>query len=75
MSAFRNPALLALLGHTTGRTDVYTAPKYGTRPIRNVTIGTAQLRSVTEMASPQPFLCLSRIPIRYDFRGGTKVIR
>ena len=34
-----------------------------------------ELRSVTEIAPPQPFLCLNRSLIRYDFRGGTKAIR
>ena len=38
-------------------------------------IGAAQLRSVREIAPPQPFLCVNRSPIRYDFHGGAKVIR
>ena len=38
-------------------------------------IGAAQLRSVTEIAPPQPFLCANRSPIRYGFRGGAKAIR
>ena len=29
-------------------------------------IGAAQLRSVTKLVPPQPFLCVSRGPIRYD---------
>ena len=38
-------------------------------------IGAAQLPSVTEIAPPQPFLCVKRrSPIRYYFRGGTKGI-
>ena len=38
-------------------------------------IGAAQLRSVTEIAPPQPFLCVNRSTIRYDYRGGAKAIR
>ena len=38
-------------------------------------IGAVQLRSVREIAPPQPFLCVNRSPIRYDFHGGAKVIR
>ena len=35
----------------------------------------AQLRSVTEIAPPQPFLWVNRSPIRYDYRGGAKAIQ
>ena len=46
-------------------------PKCGrkpTFPIRDSSFSrTAQL---TEIAPPQPFLCVNRCPIRYDFRGG-----
>ena len=35
-------------------------------------IGDARLRSVAEIAPPQPFLCVIRSPVRYDFRGGAK---
>ena len=38
-------------------------------------IGGAQLRSVTEIAPPQPFLCVNRSPIRYDYRVGAKAIQ
>ena len=38
-------------------------------------IGAGQLRSVTKIAPPQPFLCVKRCPIRYDFRGGPKATR
>ena len=31
--------------------------------------------SVIEIASKSPFMCVNRIPIRYDFRGGTKAIQ
>jgi len=34
-----------------------------------------QLRFVTEVAPPQPFLCVNRTPIRYEFRDGAKAIR
>ena len=33
-----------------------------------------QLGSVTEIAPLEPFLCVNRSPIRYDFRGGVKAI-
>jgi len=36
--------------------------------------GAAQLRSVTEIAPPQPFLCVNRSFMRYDSRGGAKAI-
>ena len=36
--------------------------------------GPAQLRPVTEIALPQPFLCVNRSPFRYDFGGGAKSI-
>ena len=32
-------------------------------------------RSVIEIASKSPFTCVNRIPIWYDFRGGTKAIQ
>ena len=35
----------------------------------------AQLRYVTEITLPQPFLCVNRSLNRYDFRGGAKAIR
>ena len=38
-------------------------------------IGAAQLRSVTEIAPLQPFLCVKRSPIQYYFRGGAKGFR
>ena len=38
-------------------------------------ISAAQLRSVTEIAPPQPFLYVNRSPIWYDFHGGTQAIR
>ena len=45
-------------------------------PIRYITLlDAATLRSVTEIAPPQPFLYVKRSLNRYDFRGGTKAIR
>ena len=46
-------------------------------PIRYITLffGVAYLRSVTEIAPPQPFLYVNKSPIWYDFRGGAKAIR
>ena len=38
-------------------------------------IGAAQIRSVTEIAPTQPFLCMNRSPIRYGFRGGAKAFQ
>ena len=35
----------------------------------------ARLSSVTEIAAPQPFLCVNRSPIWYDFCGGGKAIQ
>ena len=49
---------------------VHTAPKYGTKPIRYVTLhfrergGGAHLRFVTEMAPKSLFLCVNRSPIQ-----------
>ena len=37
-------------------------------------LGTAQLRSVTEIAPKSPFLCENRRPIRYGFHAGAKAI-
>jgi len=55
-------------------------PKYGTKPIRCIwgstfKIVAAQLRSVTKIAPPKPFLCVNSRTIRYDFLGGAKAIR
>ena len=54
---------------------VHTAPKYGTKPIRYVTLhfrerggGGGHLRFVTEMAPKSLFLCVNRSPIR----GGSR---
>ena len=33
------------------------------------------LSAVTEIARPQPFLCMNGSPIRYGFRGSVKAIR
>ena len=38
-------------------------------------IGLAPLRSVTEVSPPQPFFCVNRSPIRYDFPGGENSVR
>ena len=35
----------------------------------------APRKAITEIAPPQPFLCVNRSPIRYGFRGGAKAIR
>ena len=35
----------------------------------------AQPLFVTEITPPQPFFCVNRSPIRYDFRGGAKALR
>ena len=37
-------------------------------------LGTAR-RSVSEITPPQPFFCVNRSPIRYDFRGGAQALR
>ena len=37
--------------------------------------GPAQLRPVTEIALPQPFLCVKRCPFWHDFGGGAKSIQ
>ena len=52
---------------------VWTPLRYLTLYFRE--IGAAQLPSVTEIAPPEPFLCVKRSPIRYDIRGGAKAIR
>ena len=68
------------LTSATGQIDVHTALKYGTKPNRYVTLNfrelrcATQLRSFTEITPPQPFLCVSRSPFWYDFRGGAKYI-
>ena len=59
---------------------VHTVPKYGTKPTiqyvpSTLEISTAQLCSITEIASPQPFLWVSTSPFRYDFCGSAKAIR
>lgn len=58
----------------TGGIGVHTEQKYGTKPIRylmlHFEIDTAQLRSIKEIAPTQPFMCVNRRPIRYDFWGG-----
>ena len=63
-----------LFSSGTGGIGVHTEQKCGTKPIRHQTlhfeIDTAQLRSITEIAPTQPFMCVSRGPIRYDFWGG-----
>ena len=68
-----------LFTSATGRIGVQTVSKYGkilSNVLRSTSeIGPAQLRSVTEIAPPQPFLCVNRSPIWYDLRGGTKAVR
>ena len=39
-------------------------------------VGASQLLSaVTEIAPPQPFLCMYRSPMRYGFCGGAKAVQ
>ena len=38
-------------------------------------IGAVQPLFVTDITPPQPFFCVNRCPIRYDFRGGAQAIR
>ena len=51
----------------TGRIGVPTAVKYGTEPVQQVTlyndISAAQLRSVTEIAPPQPLFCVETVAL------------
>ena len=42
--------------------------------LRSARRGAAQLHSVTEIAPPQPFSCVNRSPIPYDFRVNAKAI-
>ena len=64
-----------------GRLGIHTAPKYAKKKtIRYVTRLFRDLRgaaslAVTEIALLQPFLCVNRSPVQYDFHGGAKAIR
>ena len=45
--------------------------------VSNMSLSTLEIvavlpRSVTEIAPPQPFLCVNRSPIQYNFLGGAK---
>ena len=53
------------------RNTVFTCPICDS----TLEIGVTQLRYVTEIAPPQPFLRVNRSPIQYYFRGGAKGIR
>ena len=67
-SCIRKPQVISVGGE--GCAPPRSAPGDST-----LEIGAAQLPSVTEIAPPQPFLCVKRrSPIRYYFRGGTKGI-
>ena len=64
----------------TGRIGVHcTKVWHKTYPICDAPLsrsaGPAQLRPVTEITLPQPFLCVNRRPFRHDFRGGAKSVR
>ena len=60
------------LTSATDQIGVHTALKYGTKLNRSVTLNfrdlrcAAQRRSFTEIGPPQPFLCVSRSPFRYE---------
>ena len=69
-----------LFTSVTGRIGVHcTKVWHKTYPICDAPLsrsaGPAQLRPVTEIALPQPFLCVNRRPFWHDFRGGAKSIR
>ena len=74
---------IRLCSHHTGY--LFVAPRkamqysMNTYPIHDsvstLEIRAEQLRPVTEITPPQPFLCLNRSPIRYGFRAGAKAIR
>ena len=53
----------------------YSANTYPDMCLSTLEIGAAQLRSVTEIAPTEPFLCVNRSAFRYDFRGNAKAIR
>ena len=53
------------------RIRVHNALKYGTKPIRYVTLHS---RAVAEIALPQPFFCVNRSSVLYDYRGSANVI-
>ena len=69
-----------LFTSVTGRIGVHcTKVWHKTYPICDAPLsrsaGPAQLRPVTEIALPQPFLCVNRRSFWHDFRGGAKSIR
>ena len=64
----------------TGRIGVHcTKVWHKTYPICDAPLsrsaGPAQLRPVTEITLPQPFLCVNRRPFWHDFGSGVKSIR
>ena len=69
-----------LFTSVTGRIGVHcTKVWHKTYPICDAPLsrsaGPAQLRPVTEIALPQPFLCVNRRSFWHDFRGGAKSFR
>ena len=70
-------------GRTDGRTDertkermlfVWQCEDLSDMLLSTLEIGSAQLRSITEIVPKSPFLWENRRPIQYDFHAGAKAI-
>ena len=77
LSGFQSSILLIYFRDGPNRCSHCNKIWQKTYPIWHSTfeIGAAPLRSVTEVSPPQPFLCVKRSPIRYDFPGGANSVR
>ena len=64
-----------LFTSVTGRTKVWHKTYLICDAPLSRSAGPAQLRPVTEIARPQPFLCVNRRPFWHDFRGGANSIQ
>ena len=68
-----------LLTSAAVQIGVHTAPKYGTKPSRYVTLHVRNQRGASSLRHKHraeiTSLCVNRSPIRYDFRANEKAIR
>ena len=68
-----------LFTSATGRIGVHTAPKYGAKSIRYVTLHVQDRRGAASLChrnrAATPFLCVNGNPFQYDFNAGAKAIR
>ena len=77
LSRFQSSLLPIYSRNGPNRCSLCTKVWHKTHPICHAPLSRSvrhSLLSVTEIATPQPFMCVSRSPLRYDFYDDAKAI-